>query len=152
VDKSKAKRAIARYASIHPHNLAQKAEVMIEHFQAHTRHKIGGKAKAMVVTRSRLHAVRYKHAFDQYIAKKGYKDIGVLVAFSGTVVDEGDEFTEAGINGFGEKELPERFSSPDYQLLIAAEKYQTGFDQPLLHTMFVDKTLHDLKAVQTLSR
>jgi type I restriction enzyme, R subunit len=118
----------------------------------HTRHKIGGKAKAMVVTRSRLHAVRYKQAFDRYIAKKGYTNLGVLVAFSGTVVDEGDEYTEAGINGFGEKELSERFSGPDYQVLIVAEKYQTGFDQPLLHTMYVDKKLHDLKAVQTLSR
>ncbi|WP_046861615.1 type I restriction endonuclease subunit R [Microvirga massiliensis] len=152
VDKSKAKRAIARYASIHPHNLAQKAEVMIEHFRAHTRQKIGGKAKAMVVTRSRLHAVRYRQTFEAYIAKKGYTDLGVLVAFSGTVIDEGDEYTEAGMNSFGERELPERFGSDDYQVLIVAEKYQTGFDQPLLHTMYVDKKLKDLKAVQTLSR
>lgn len=152
VDKSKAKRALAQYASLHPHNLAQKAEVMIEHFRAHTRHKIGGRAKAMVVTRSRLHAVRYKRAFDKVIADKGYRDLGVLVAFSGTVNDDGEEVTEVGINGFGEGELPDRFASKDFHILVVAEKYQTGFDQPLLHTMFVDKKLKDLKAVQTLSR
>ena len=125
---------------------------MVEHFRAHTRAKIGGRAKAMVVTRSRLHAVRYRQAFDKYLTKQGYSDIGVLVAFSGTVHDEGQDYTEAGMNGFGERELPERFAGPDYQILIVAEKYQTGFDQPLLHTMFVDKRLADLKAVQTLSR
>lgn len=152
VDKSKAKRALAQYASLHPHNLAQKAEVMIEHYRAHTRHKISGRAKAMVVTRSRLHAVRYKRAFEKVIADKGYRDLGVLVAFSGTVNDDGDEVTEVGINGFGEGELPDRFESKDFHILIVAEKYQTGFDQPLLHTMFVDKKLKDLKAVQTLSR
>jgi type I restriction-modification system DNA methylase subunit len=152
VDKSKAKRALAQYASLHPHNLAQKAEVMIEHFRAHTRHKIGGRAKAMVVTRSRLHAVRYKKAFEDVIAAKGYTGLGVLVAFSGTVDDDGDEVTEVGMNGFGEAELPDRFESSEFHFLIVAEKYQTGFDQPLLHTMFVDKKLKDLKAVQTLSR
>ena len=152
VDKSRARQAIARFASLHPHNLAQKTAVMVEHFRRHTRHKIGGRAKAMVVTRSRLHAVRYKRAFDAYLREHGYTDLGVLVAFSGTVIDEGAEFTEAGINGFGERELPERFEGPGYHLLIVAEKYQTGFDQPLLHTMFVDKKLKGLKAVQTLSR
>ena len=152
VDKSKAKRALAQYASLHPHNLAQKAEVMIEHYRAHTRHKIGGRGKAMVVTRSRLHAVRYKKAFEEVIAAKGYSDLGVLVAFSGTVNDDGAEVTEVGMNGFPETELPDRFDGKDYHVLIVAEKYQTGFDQPLLHTMFVDKKLKDLKAVQTLSR
>ena len=152
VDKSKAKRALAQYASLHPHNLAQKAEVMIEHYRAHTRHKIGGRGKAMVVTRSRLHAVRYKRAFEDVIAAKGYTGLGVLTAFSGTVNDDGDEVTEVGMNGFGEAELPDRFASKDFHILIVAEKYQTGFDQPLLHTMFVDKKLKDLKAVQTLSR
>jgi type I restriction enzyme R subunit len=152
VDKSNAKRALAQYASLHPHNLAQKAEVMIEHYRAHTRHKIGGRGKAMVVTRSRLHAVRYKKAFEGVISAKGYTGLGVLVAFSGTVNDDGDEVTEVGMNGFGEAELPDRFESKDFHILIVAEKYQTGFDQPLLHTMFVDKKLKDLKAVQTLSR
>jgi type I restriction enzyme R subunit len=152
VVKSKAKRAIVRYASLHPHHLAQKTEVMVEHFRAHTQHRIGGRAKAMVVTRSRLHAVRYKRAFDAYIREKGYTDLGVLVAFSGTVIDENVEFTESRINGFPESQLPEKFGGDDYQLLIVAEKYQTGFDQPLLHTIFVDKRLKGLKAVQTLSR
>jgi type I restriction enzyme R subunit len=155
VDEKKAKKAIARFMSLHPHNLAQKTEIMVEHYRRFTAKKIGGKAKAMVVTRSRLHAVRYQQAFEKYINDKGYDDVKTLVAFSGTVTDPNDEtvnFTEAGMNGFGEKELPDRFASREYQLLIVAEKYQTGFDQPLLHTMFVDKPLKDLKAVQTLSR
>ena len=152
VEKAKAKRAIARYASLHPHNLAQKTEVAVEHFRAHTRAKIGGRAKAMVVTRSRLHAVRYKQAFDAYIKDKGYTDVGVLVAFSGTVTDENIQYTEATLNKFPESELPEKFAGSGYHILIVAEKYQTGFDQPLLHTMFVDKKLKGLRAVQTLSR
>jgi len=155
VDEKKAKRAIARFMSLHPHNIAQKTEIMVEHFRRFTSRKIGGRAKAMVVTRSRLHAVRYKQAFDRYISDKGYSDLKTLVAFSGTVEDpdfKDKSYTEAGMNRFGEKELPDRFASPEYQLLIVAEKYQTGFDQPLLHTMFVDKPLKDLKAVQTLSR
>ncbi len=155
VDEKKAKRAIARFMSLHPHNIAQKTEIMVEHYRRFTRKKIGGRAKAMVVTRSRLHAVRYKQAFDEYIKDKGYQDIKTLVAFSGAVEDpdlKEVSYTEAGMNGFGEKELPERFGSSEYHTLIVAEKYQTGFDQPLLHTMFVDKPLKDLKAVQTLSR
>jgi type I restriction enzyme R subunit len=152
VETDKAKRAIARYASFHPHNLAQKTEVMVEHFRNRTRQKLGGRAKAMVVTRSRLHAVRYKRAFDAYLKDKGYTDVGVLVAFSGKVIDDNAEHTEAKINGFSEGRLPEEFAGDGYQILIVAEKYQTGFDQPLLHTMFVDKKLKGLKAVQTLSR
>ncbi|MCL6452186.1 MAG: DEAD/DEAH box helicase family protein [Alicyclobacillus sp.] len=147
-----AKKAIARFASLHPHNVAQKTEIMVEHFRRITRHKIGGRAKAMVVTSSRLHALRYKQAFDEYIKRKGYTDVATLVAFSGTVIDQGEEYTEPGINGFGEKELPDRFDTDDYQVLIVADKYQTGFDQPLLHTMFVDKKLSGIQAVQTLSR
>jgi type I restriction enzyme R subunit len=153
VDKRRALRAIARFMSLHPHNLAQKTEVMVEHFRAHTRHKIGGRAKAMVVTRSRLHAVRYFQHFRRYLKKNGYHDMGVLVAFSGTVIDpEGGEHTEPGMNGFGERELPDRFARDDAHVLIVAEKYQTGFDQPLLHTMYVDKKLDGINAVQTLSR
>lgn len=152
LDKKKAKRAIARFVSLHPHNLAQKTEVMVEHFRSFTRSKIGGKAKAMVVTRSRLHAVRYKEEFDRYIRDKGYNDVNAIVAFSGTVNSNGDEYTEAGMNGFGEKELPEKFNGDDLHILIVAEKYQTGFDQPKLHTMYVDKTLKGVAAVQTLSR
>jgi type I restriction enzyme, R subunit len=154
LDKRKAARALARFVSFHPYNLAQKTEVMIEHFRTFTKHKIGGKAKAMVVTSSREAAVRYKMEFDRYLAEKGYTDIKALVAFSGTVVlDVDDQYTEVGMNkGIREKELPERFGSDAYRMLIVAEKYQTGFDQPLLHTMYVDKRLGDVQAVQTLSR
>ncbi|MBI4656456.1 MAG: type I restriction endonuclease subunit R [Elusimicrobia bacterium] len=156
VDKRKAARALARFISLHPHNIAQKTEVMIEHFRTFVLHKIGGKAKAMVVTSSRLHAVRYKQAFDKYIAEKGYTGIKTLVAFSGKVVDPdipAKEYTETGMNqGIRKKELPERFATDEYQVLLVAEKYQTGFDQPLLHTMYVDKRLAGLQAVQTLSR
>ncbi len=151
-DKARARRAIARFVTLHPHNLAQRAEIVVEHFRTHTAKKIGGRAKAMVVTSSRLHAVRYKLALDAYIAEHGYDELRTLVAFSGKVIDEGDEFTEPGMNGFPESEAAERFGSDDYQVLIVAEKFQTGFDQPLLHTMYVDKVLTGLNAVQTLSR
>src|SRR5207253_7255090 len=120
-----------------------------------TRHKIGGRAKAMVITGSRLEAVRYKQSFDRYIAQKGYP-IKTLVAFSGTVVDDkikDKTYTEEGMNaGIREKDLPERFATPEYHVLLVAEKYQTGFDQPLLHTMYVDRRLFGIQAVQTLSR
>jgi type I restriction enzyme, R subunit len=155
VERKKAARALARFLRLHPHNIAQKTEVMVEHFQSFTRHKIGGRAKAMVVTGSRLEAVRYKQSFDRYIKAKGYP-IKSLVAFSGTVLD--DEvadvtYTEEGMNqGIREKELPEKFATQEYQVLLVAEKYQTGFDQPLLHTMYVDKRLAGIQAVQTLSR
>lgn len=156
VDKKKAGKALARFLSLHPHNLAQKIEVIVEHFRTVTRHKIGGRAKAMVVTGSRLHAVRYKQTFDEYIKKKGYTDIRTLVAFSGTVVDDKDPsitYTETAMNGgIKETELPDKFACSDYQVLLVAEKYQTGFDQPLLHTMYVDKRLSGIQAVQTLSR
>jgi type I restriction enzyme R subunit len=155
VNKKQATSQLARFMSLHPHNIAQKTEVMVEHFRAKVRHKIGGKAKAMVVTSSRLHAVRYKQAFDKYISERGY-DIGVLVAFSGVVKDpdfDEIELTEVGMNrGIKEKELPGKFDSDQYQVLLVANKYQTGFDQPLLHTMYVDKRLSGVQAVQTLSR
>jgi type I restriction enzyme R subunit len=150
-----AARALTRFLAFHPHNLRQKAEVIVEHFRNSTKHKIGGRARAMVVTGSRLHAVRYKLAIDEYISEKGYADVKTLVAFSGEVVDpdDGQKFTEVGMNnGIKESELPEKFSSEEFQLLIVAEKYQTGFDQPLLHTMYVDKRLDGVQAVQTLSR
>ena len=155
VERKKAARALARFMKLHPVNISQKTEVMIEHFQAVTRHRIGGRAKAMVVTGSRLEAVRYKQSFDRYIAEKGYK-IKTLVAFSGTVTDDkvpDKTYTEEGMNaGIREKELPEHFATADYQVLLVAEKYQTGFDQPLLHTMYVDRRLAGIQAVQTLSR
>lgn len=156
VERKKAARALARFLSLHPHNLAQKTEVMVEHFRTHVKHKIGGRAKAMVVTESRLHAVRYKQMFDQYIKANGYKDVRSLVAFSGVVEDPdapGKSWTEVGMNGgIKETELPEKFDTDDYQVLLVAEKYQTGYDQPLLHTMYVDKKLSGIQAVQTLSR
>ncbi len=156
VERKQAARALARYMRLHPYNIAQKTEVMVEHFNTATRHKMGGKAKAMVVTGSRLEAVRYKRAFDAYIRAKGYGWIKTLVAFSGEVLDDelpDQVFTEVGMNdGVKETELPEQFDSPDYQVLLVAEKYQTGFDQPLLHTMYVDKRLAGIQAVQILSR
>jgi type I restriction enzyme R subunit len=106
----------------------------------------------MVVTSSRLHAVRYKQAIDKYLYEHQYTDLSTLVAFSGKVIDDTIVYTESGMNGFGERETAERFAGDDYQVLIVAEKFQTGFDQPLLHTMYVDKVLTGLNAVQTLSR
>ncbi len=161
VSKSKAAKALARFMSLHPHNIAQKTEVMLEHFRTFTRHKIGGRAKGMVVTSSRLHAVRYKQEFDRQIKEKGYTGIKTLVAFSGVVEDPdapGVSYTEPEMNRdsagrpIREKELPDKFATEEYQLLLVAEKYQTGFDQPLLHTMYVDKRLDGIQAVQTLSR
>jgi len=152
----KAARALARYVDLHDYNITQKVEIIVEHFCTFTRHKIGGQAKAMVVTGSREHAVRYKLAFDKYLRAKKYHDIKTLIAFSGELsLDDhpGIRFTETQMNhGIRETELPERFASNEFQVLLVAEKYQTGFDQPLLHTMYVDKRLSGIQAVQTLSR
>ena len=153
--------ALAKFTQLHPHNIAQKTEVIVEHFRNSVRHRIGGKAKAMVVTSSRLSVVRYMQAFQRCIAEHGYDDIHPLVAFSGMVHDpDTDEaFTEPGMNldvvtgkPISEFALPSRFDSLDYQILLVAEKYQTGFDQPLLQAMYVDKRLDGVQAVQTLSR
>jgi type I restriction enzyme R subunit len=154
LNKKKAAIAIGRFVSLHPHNLAQKAEIIIEHFRQVIMKKIGGAAKAMVVTSSRLHALRYYQEFKKYIKAKGYGDIRPLVAFSGKVVDTAypDGVSEAELNGFKERELPEKFDTHEYRVLLVANKYQTGFDQPLLHTMYVDKKLNGVLAVQTLSR
>lgn len=155
VERKKAARALSRYMRLHPHNIAQKTEIMVEHFQNYSRHKIRGRAKAMVVTGSRMEAVRYKQAFDKLIKKRGYS-IKSLVAFSGTVIDDKIKektYTESEMNeGIREKDLPAAFATREYQVLLVAEKYQTGFDQPLLHTMYVDKRLAGIQAVQTLSR
>ncbi|KXS32137.1 MAG: restriction endonuclease subunit R [Candidatus Gallionella acididurans] len=161
IPKKKGARALAKFKELHPHNIEQKTEVMIEHFRSHARHQLGGRAKAMVVTSSRIQAVRYKLAFERYLAENGYTDIRPLVAFSGTVKDPdtGVEYTEPGMNtdvvtgkSIPESLLPERFASSDYQVLLVANKYQTGFDQPLLVAMYVDKRLDGVQAVQTLSR
>lgn len=151
-------KAIRNYETLHPHNISQKTAIMLEHFSNITRHKIGGKAKAMIVTPSRLHAVRYVLEFKKQIEEKGYNNLDVLVAFSGEVTDGGETYTEEKINKtrngetVKENALPETFHTDDFGMLIVAEKYQTGFDEPLLHTMFVDKKLSGVKAVQTLSR
>lgn len=159
--KKKGARALAKFKELHPHNIEQKTEVMVEHFRDHIRHQLGGRAKAMVVTSSRLQAVRYMQAFERYIAENKYTDIRPLVAFSGTVKDPdtGVEYTEPGMNAdvvtgrpISESQLPERFASSDYQVLLVANKYQTGYDQPLLAAMYVDKRLDGVQAVQTLSR
>lgn len=159
--KKKAALALAKFLVMHPTNIAQKIEVIVEHFRNHVRTHLGGRAKAMVVTSSRLQAVKYMEAFQHYIQEKGYTDVRPLVAFSGTVrdPDTGAEYTEPGMNidvvsgkPISEKQLPERFASPDYQVLLVANKYQTGFDQPLLMAMYVDKRLDGVQAVQTLSR
>lgn len=155
VPKRKAARALARFVGLHPHNIRQHVEIIVEHFRSSTIYKIGGRAKAMVVTESRLHAVRYKLALDAYLIEKGYTDVRTLVAFSGEVhdPDSGKTYTEPGMNkDIKEKELPERFDTDEFNVLLVADKYQTGFDQPLLHTMYVDKKLGGVQAVQTLSR
>jgi type I restriction enzyme R subunit len=153
VVKPEAVAAIARFVSLHPTNIAQKVEIMVEHFAASTAAKIGGKAKAMIVTSSRLQAVRYRRAVDKYLVDKGYP-FKALVAFSDTVHDPKTalDYTETQMNGFPESQTAEKFKNDEYRILIVAEKYQTGFDQPLLHTMYVDKRLDDVRAVQTLSR
>lgn len=154
-NKKKAAKAIGKFVSLHPHNLAQKTEIIIEHFRQIVSKKIGGRAKAMLVCGSRLHAKRYFEEFNRYIKEKGYQsDIKILVAFSGKVIDDNtpDGVSEPQMTGYSEKELPEIFDREEYKILIVADKYQTGFDQPLLQTMYVDKKLSGVKAVQTLSR
>jgi type I restriction enzyme R subunit len=156
VPKKKAAKALGQFLELHPVNIEQVVRVIIEHFRLKVMHELGGRAKAMVVTGSRLSAVKYKQAFDRYIHDQGYEGIKALVAFSGTVEDPdepGFSYTEVGMNdGVPERELPEKFAGEDYRVLIVAEKYQTGFDQPLLQTMYVVKKLAGVQAVQTLSR
>ena len=159
VDVRKAASAIRRYVTKNPALIAQKAAIIVEHFRAHTAKALGGRAKAMVVTDSRAAAVKYKQAIDKYISDRHIADVHALVAFSGTVNDDvKGPVTEASMNGFPDSQTARRFkgeppfSPGEYQVLIVAEKYQTGFDEPYLHTMFVDKPLKGLNAVQTLSR
>jgi len=147
-----AQRKVARFATLHPTAIAQKVEVIVEHFRRHVAKEIHGAAKAMVVTQSREHALKYYFAIKQYIESHHYGDLKALVAFSGEMDFEGETYTEADVNGFAETELPKKFETSEYQLLIVAEKYQTGFDQPKLCAMYVDRKLDGLQAVQTLSR
>ncbi len=150
-DKKKAERLLVGYVERHEHAIGKKTEIMVRHFEEKIAKQDGGKAKAMVVTKSRLHAVRYKLAFDKYLKEQGY-DHKAMVAFSGTVKDDGREYTEAQMNGVPEKQTADEFDKDEYKFLIVAEKFQTGFDQPLLMTMYVDKKLSGVSAVQTLSR
>lgn len=150
-DTRAARAAIAKYVALHESNLDQKASIVIEHFRRRIAGEVAGKAKAMVVCSSREHAVRFGQALRLYVAEHGY-DLGVLVAFSGTVSLSGAPFTEASMNGFPENQTAERFNTDEFRILVVAEKFQTGFDQPLLYAMYVDKALSGLNAVQTLSR
>jgi type I restriction enzyme R subunit len=150
-DKEKAEYLLKSFVELHPHAIGQKVKICVEHFAAKVQGEIGGKAKAMIVTRSRLHAVRYRLAVDAYLTERGYP-FKALVAFSGTVQDAGQSYTEANMNGFPEAQTAKAFEGPEYRFLIVANKFQTGFDQPLLHTMYVDKKLGGVNAVQTLSR
>ena len=149
---NKAKMQIARFIDLHETNIAQRIEVIVEHFRATVRQELGGQAKAMVITASREAAVKYRQAFEDYVTRKGYTDIHALVAFSGKVRIDGVDYTEPGMNGFSEKDLPGEFDTDDYQVLLVADKYQTGFDQAKLCAMYILKTLHGVSTVQTLSR
>lgn len=151
---SDAKRQIARFIKLHETNIAQRIEIIIEHFRTTVMNELGGKAKAMVITSSREEAVKYKLAFEDYIKRKNYNDIKALVAFSGKLKLKNDdtEYSEAMMNGFSEDKLTREFDKDDYQVLLVANKYQTGFDQPKLCAMYVLKKLKNVAAVQTLSR
>ncbi|MBC8093410.1 MAG: type I restriction endonuclease subunit R [Pseudonocardia sp.] len=162
VDPRKASAQLARYAMLHPTSMTQRAELIVDHFHSRVAGRLGGRAKAMVVTRSREHAVRLYRAIVDYAATRGYTDCAALVAFSGELEVDGISYTEPAVTGMPERELPEAFAhtraddpggtKDDYRILVVAEKYQTGFDQPLLTTMYVDKKLDGVAAVQTLSR
>ncbi|MFJ2743439.1 type I restriction endonuclease subunit R [Streptomyces sp. NPDC087440] len=165
VDPRKARSKLVRAALLSDASLAQRAKIMVDHFRSHSAGSLGGRAKAMVVTPSREHAVRLFLAIRKYVDERGAADCTPLVAFSGALTVNEVEYTESKLNGFPEKELPARFGyvraddsnppsvpKPEYRILVVAEKYQTGFDQPLLTTMYVDKPLANVAAVQTLSR
>jgi len=147
----KAKRLLTKYVDAHPESISKKVEIIVEHFREHVMPQIRNKAKAMIVTRSRLHAVRTCMALKKYLSQQGY-DYGALVAFSGAVNDDGVEFTETKMNSFPEAQTAAAFNQDDNRFLVVAEKFQTGFDQPLLAAMYVDKSLKGVHAVQTLSR
>ena len=156
-DRGKAEYLLKSFVELHPHAIRAKVAVCVEHFAAQVAGAIDGRAKAMVVTRSRLHAVRTRLALDAYLAEKGHP-WKALVAFSGTVKDGGESYTESGMNSagrdrvIGERQTAAEFEKPEYRFLVVANKFQTGFDQPLLHTLYVDKKLGGVNAVQTLSR
>jgi len=157
VDAKKGKVQLAKWVRLHPYNISQKIEIIIEHFRIHIAHLLDGKAKAMVVTSSRKEAVRYKVALDKYIKERNYQGIQAMVAFSGIVDDDGEgipkEYTESNMNtGLKGRDMRKAFDTDEYQVMIVANKFQTGFDQPKLCAMYVDKKLSGVEAVQTLSR
>jgi type I restriction enzyme R subunit len=163
VESRKAQVKLNQWVRLHDYNIAQKVQVIVEHFKTKVMGLLGGHAKAMVVTSSRKEAVRYKLAFDKYIAAKGYTKLYGMVAFSGEVEFSGKDpnaagllgvkFSETGMNpGLKGRDLRKAFDSPDYQVMIVANKFQTGFDQPKLCAMYVDKKLGGVECVQTLSR
>ncbi len=149
VEKLKARRLMLKYVDQHEFAIKRKAHIIVDHFTRNTAHKIAGQAKAMVVTHSRAHAVLYKQALDEAARGLGF---GILVAFSGTVTISEQKYTEDNMNPPGTGDIAEAFKNPVQRILVVANKYQTGFDQPLLHTMYVDKKLGGVAAVQTLSR
>jgi type I restriction enzyme, R subunit len=163
VDAKKAKTKLAHWVKLHDYNIGQKVQVIVEHFREHVAGLLGGLAKAMVVTASRKEAVRYKLGFDKYITQRGYSGLSAMVAFSGEVEFSaqdpnvegllGDKFTEGGMNpGLKGRDMRKAFDTDEYQVMIVAQKFQTGFDQPKLCAMYVDKPLGGVECVQTLSR
>ena len=147
-------RALTNYVDLQPHSIETKTKIMLEHFIQHTAKTIGSKGRAMLITRSRLHCVRYKQEFGEQMREMGLP-YGCLVAFSGAVhdTDNGQDYTENGMNGLPPSvSIPDTFKSPEYRILIVSNKFQTGFDEPMLHTMYVDKRLEGLHCVQALSR
>jgi len=150
---TRVKKMLVKYVDIHPHTISEKTKIVLEHFVDHSSRRMGGKSRGMLVTRSRLHCVKYKLEFDKQIKKLGLR-FACLVGFSGTVYDKDShmEYTESSLNGFPERLTQGNFKYPKYRILIACNKFQTGFDEPLLHTMYVDKRLQGLQCVQTLSR
>ncbi len=155
VPKGKAAQLIKNFGLLHPYAIGQKVAVIVAHFRETVAKELKGHAKAMVVTSSREAAVRYKIQIDKYLADEKITDVKTLVAFSGEVeMIEGfpGKYRESTMNDIGDADIPEGFDTDEYQVLIVAEKYQTGFDQPLLCGMYVDKKLEGLAAVQTLSR
>lgn len=156
VDSKKAASKMAKWVRLHPYNIAQKVETIIEHFNEKVKHLLGGEAKAMVVTSSRLEAVRYKLAFEKYVQQKGYTNVNAMVAFSGEVNDPDlpdTPFTEHNMNpNLRGRDMRKAFDTADYQVMLVANKFQTGFDQPKLVAMYVDKPLKGVECIQTLSR
>lgn len=153
VDAKKARIRLAKWVRLHPHNIGQKVAIIVEHFRTNVAPLLGGQAKAMVVTSSRVEAVRFKLAFDKYAKEQGYGAIRAMVAFSGEIEEEGQSFNERNMNPeLNGRDMRKAFDTQDYQVMLVANKFQTGFDQPKLCAMYVDKKLTGVDCIQTLSR